>query len=133
MKKFQSNKSSVFSLNYHLVLVTKYRRKVLTDNKLPLLNSLISRSVDMFDCSLKEVGSDLDHVHILFNSKPTLNISNLVNNIKGSTSRGLRLKFPDLKSVVHHKYLWSPSYFIASTGGAPINIIEKYISNQGGA
>jgi putative transposase len=72
-----------------------------------------------------------DHVHLLVNYPPKIAVSALVNSLKGASSRVLRKERPDIASRYYHKgVLWSPSYFSASCGGAPISIIRQYIEQQ---
>ena len=106
-------------MHVHLVFVTKYRREVFTKTCVDLEAELIE-----FD------GED-DHVHLLVNYPPKLAISNLVNALKGVSSRMIRkAKHPSIQKKLWGGALWSPSYFAASCGGAPITIIRQYIEQQ---
>jgi len=123
----QSGRHSTYSLQYHLVFCTKYRKKVLTDNEVQVLKKQIDdigedRGIDILN---KECG--LDHVHILFRATPTTDLSKVVNAIKGATSRRLRHRFPDLKE---HDSLWSPTYFLATTGEVTLEQLMEYVENQ---
>ncbi|HEK2971885.1 TPA: IS200/IS605 family transposase, partial [Proteus mirabilis] len=78
-----------------------------------------------------EMDGERDHVHLLINYPPKLAISNLVNSLKGVSSRLLRRDRPDIAQRDYYKgVLWSPSYFARSCGGAPISIIRQYIEQQ---
>jgi putative transposase len=68
-----------------------------------------------------------DHVHLLVGMPPKLSVSQLVHRLKGSTSRKLRLKYPWLQKG---KHLWSPSFFVSSVGGAPLDVVKRYLENQ---
>ncbi|HIH5971811.1 TPA: IS200/IS605 family transposase, partial [Proteus mirabilis] len=84
-----------------------------------------------FDVELVEMDGERDHVHLLINYPPKLAISNLVNSLKGVSSRLLRRDRPDISQRDYYKgVLWSPSYFAGSCGGAPISIIRQYIEQQ---
>ena len=83
-----------------------------------------------FDAVLIEFNGEDDHVHLLINDPPKVASSNLVNSLKGASSRILRTKHPEIKSKLWGNALWSPSYFAASCGGAPIGIIKHYIQQQ---
>jgi putative transposase len=72
----------------------------------------------------------MDHVHILFSCQPILKITMFIKKLKGISSRGLRQHYPQLLDKVHKQHLWSNSYFLCTTGGAKIDVIEKYIQNQ---
>ena len=76
---------------------------------------------------LIDLNGESDHIHCLIEYPPTLSVSQIVNALKGVSSRMVRQKF-NLKPHIDH--LWSPSYFAVSCGGAPIAKIKKYIENQ---
>lgn len=84
-----------------------------------------------FNAELKEFNGEHDHVHLLVNYPPKVAISNLVNSLKGVSSRHIRKqRFPHLQQLLWGSSLWSPSYFAGSCGGAPLEIIKQYIQQQ---
>lgn len=84
-----------------------------------------------FESKLIEFDGEGDHVHLLINYPPKYSVSKLVNSLKGVSSRLLRKKaYPNIQKALWGKQLWSPSYFASSCGGAPIEIIRKYIVEQ---
>jgi len=86
-----------------------------------------------FDVEIAEFNGESDHVHLLINYPPKVQISKLVNSLKGVSSRKIRQEFSDVKhhwSNMRSRALWSPSYFAGSVGGAPIEILKRYIENQ---
>lgn len=84
-----------------------------------------------FQAELIEFNGEHDHVHLLINYPPKIAISNLVNSLKGVSSRMIRKKYANhLKQKLWGNHLWSPSYFAGSCGGAPISIIRQYIEQQ---
>ncbi|MDR2830991.1 MAG: IS200/IS605 family transposase [Methanobrevibacter sp.] len=128
----ESTTNGVYSLKYHLIFVVKYRRKILEDPNLILLLKTVTRRVaEEHIINIKEMETDKDHIHILFSCKPTINLIKFIKEVKGKSSRALRLKYPNLKEKVHKDSFWSPSYFLCTTGGVTIEIIEQYIKNQG--
>ena len=131
---YYRNRHSCFLLQYHLVVVTKYRRKVLLE---PIASKLVKLSYmsmeERWGCRIREINTDKDHVHILFDAPPQIKLSSLVNNYKTVTSRLLRKEYKTVLS----KYLWkgqfwSDSYFICSVSDHNTAIVQKYILNQGG-
>ncbi|AUU12571.1 IS200/IS605 family transposase [Proteus mirabilis] len=119
----------VFLMHVHLVFVTKYRRKIFDQDAIEKLRGYFASVCADFDVELVEM--DGDHVHVLINYPPKLAISNLVNSLKGVSSRLLRRDRPDIAQHYYYKgVLWSPSYFAGSCGGAPISIIRQYIEQQ---
>ena len=120
----------VFNLHVHLVFVTKYRHRVFTKAILNDMRPLFMSVCDDFGAYLIEFEGEEDHVHLLVNYPPKVAISALVNSLKGVSSRMIRLQHPALQQRYWKGVLWSPSYFAASCGGAPISIIRQYIEQQ---
>ena len=80
--------------------------------------------------TLKEFNGEEDHVHMLIHYPPKISLAKLVNSLKGVSSRRLRQNWPELEKRYYKGVLWSPSYFAGSCGGAPIEIVRKYIEAQ---
>lgn len=122
---------SVYSLHYHLVIVVKYRRKALASETIRerLKEIIVSLAPDLgIEILAQEPGSD--HHHMLFKTTPTTNLSNVVNVIKGTTSRYLRQEFPETKALLWGDSFWSDSYFIASTGQVSLDVLMQYVESQ---
>jgi putative transposase len=114
------------------VLVTKYRHKVFTKEILERLRDISTELLEKWDCELLEFGGEADHIHLLINAHPSLELSRLINNLKTVTSRAIRKEFEaHLKPFYWKPVLWTRAYYIASSGGAPLEIIKQYIENQG--
>ena len=127
----RSSRHCTFNLHVHLVFVTKYRRNVFTKAILDHLFIIFKKVCNDFDADLVECNGEKDHVHLLINYPPKIALSNLVNSLKGVSSRLIRKKkYPEVESKLWKDAFWSPSYFAASCGGAPISIIRKYIEQQ---
>src|SRR6202050_4767228 len=109
----------VFKMHVHFVFVTKYRRGVFTNEIRSDLRSIFKEVCDDFEAELVEFDGEDDHVHLLVNYPPKVAVSNLVNSLKGVSSRLLRQQFPQLHKQYWKGVLWSPSYFASSCGGAP--------------
>ncbi|MGC6229061.1 IS200/IS605 family transposase [Proteus mirabilis] len=121
----------VFLIHVHLVFVTKYRLKIFYQDAIEKLRDYFASVCADFDVELVEMDGERDHVHLLINYPPKLAISNLVNSLKGVSSRLLRRDRLDIAQRDYYKgVLWSPSYFAGSCGGAPISIIRQYIEQQ---
>lgn len=126
----RTGRHCVFQIHVHLVFVTKYRREVLDRNAIDQLRGIFAKVCSDFGAELAEVDGEDDHVHLLVNYPPKVAISTLVNSLKGVSSRLLRKARPDLRARYFRGTLWSPSYFAASCGGAPISIVRQYIEQQ---
>ncbi len=121
----------VYALNYHLVLVTKHRRKCLTAPMLQDFDVQARERCEAWGGRLIEVNGEPDHVHLLIELPPTVALADFVNALKTGTSRRLRSKFSASLSLVYSKpVLWSRSYCVLSCGGAPLSIIQQYIQQQ---
>jgi putative transposase len=122
---------SVYALQYHFVQVVKYRRKVLDEKVVDLLKQKIHEISSTFQVDVLDIGCDIDHFHMIFKSKPTLEIPKYLNALKTITSREIRRNFPQVKETVRDDAFWSPSYFLATTGQVTLDQLKKYVDNQG--
>ena len=121
----------VFNLHIHLVFVTKYRRSVFTKAVLEAMKEIFASVCQDFEAELVEFDGEKDYVHLLINYPPKVSVSRLVNSLKGVSSRLIRKKrYACIQDKLWAGALWSPSYFAASCGGAPISIIKQYIEQQ---
>jgi putative transposase len=128
---YRRGRSVVAALHVHLVFVTKYRRGVLSERAMTVLRGAMEVVCADFGAQLAEFDGEDDHVHLLVEYPPTVQLSKLVNSLKGVSSRRLRAEnFPEITAKLWAGHLWSPSYFVASCGGAPLSIIRTYIEAQ---
>lgn len=124
-------RSTVWNLHAHLVFVTKYRRGALTAPILDACETVMGDICRDFGAELREFNGEDDHVHLLVHYPPTVQLSKLVNSLKGVSSRVIRRDFPThINRYLWGGKLWSPSYFAGSAGGAPLDIVAEYILNQ---
>jgi putative transposase len=111
----------------HLVCVTKYRKPVFDDDGLKLIEQSFRDVAKSMNFNILEFNGEADHVHALIEYPPKLSISQIVNSLKGVSSR--RYGQAGYKKP-HKEALWSPSYFAVSVGGAPIEVLKRYIKEQ---
>ncbi len=126
-----TNNHSAFKLSYHLVLVIKYRRKVIDDNISNRLKEIFEYISPKYNVTLEEWNHDKDHIHLLFRGSPNTEISKFLNAYKSASSRLIKKEYPFIRKQLWKEYFWSRSYCLLTTGGAPIEIVRKYIENQG--
>jgi len=120
-----------FALSYHFVFVTKYRQACLTAEMHEALRDIAVNLCADWGGRLIEINGEADHVHLLLEMSPKAAPSVVANNFKTVTSRLLRKKFrSSLEGVYRQPVLWSRTYFVASCGGAPLAIIQRYIQQQ---
>jgi len=118
-------------LSIHLVLVTKYRRKVITNQMIKRLEEIFSATCQKWECELREFNGEPDHVHLLIDINPKVQISAFANNMKTVSSRLIRKDFPEQCSKFFSKpVFWKVGYFVSSTGGANLATIKRYIQHQ---
>lgn len=130
MSEIYKNRYSAYNLHVHLVFITKDRKQVLADNHRQYFKEVVAEICKDFGAELKECNGEGDHVHMLIQYPPTVQLSKMVNNLKSVTSRRMRANFIDLRAAYNKPVLWSRSYFAGSCGGAPLEIIKQYIQNQ---
>jgi len=127
----ESNNHSVFSLNYHLILVVKYRRQVLDDLISDRLREMFERIGKDYNISVAEWNHDKDHVHVLFRAEPNSALSKFINAYKSASSRLIKKEYPEIRKKLWNEFFWSRSFCLISTGGASIEVIQQYIQTQG--
>jgi putative transposase len=131
-QQLQALHHCAFSLHFHLVLVTKHRRKAITREMLERLRVIFQETLEKWHSELIEFNGEADHVHLLFQTNPTVQLSKLVNNLKTVSSRLIRRDFRERLNRIYRKpVFWHRSYCLISRGGATIEILRKYIEEQG--
>ncbi|MDD7375055.1 MAG: IS200/IS605 family transposase [Bacilli bacterium] len=126
-----SNNHSVFSLHYHLILVTKYRKQVIDDSISSKLKDIFCYVSKNYHIELEEWNHDIDHVNVLFRSHPNTNISKFINAYKSASSRLIKKEYPSIKDKLYKECFWSQSFCLLSIGEASIEVIKEYIETQG--
>lgn len=131
-----ANKSSshaVFNLKLHIVFVTKYRRKTLTPELLDYLKEAFADCLAAWRCKLVEFGGEPDHVRLLVDIHPALDISVLINNLKTASARRARNRFAEHLAAFYPKkpLFWHRAYFVGSVGGATLETVRAYVDAQG--
>ncbi|KYH35229.1 transposase IS200 like protein [Clostridium tepidiprofundi DSM 19306] len=129
--KLDTNNHSVFLLHYHLVLVVKYRREVIDDKISSRLKEIFEKISQKYNITIEEWEHDNNHIHVLFKAHPNSELSKFINAYKSASSRLIKKEFPQIKKKLWKEYFWSRSYCLLTTGGSPIEVIKKYIQNQG--
>ena len=129
--ELDNNNHSVFLMYYHLVLVIKYRRKVIDDNISNRLKEIFEYIAPNYNITLQEWNHDKDHVHILFKAQPNSELSKFINAYKSASSRLVKKEHSIIKKSLWKENFWSRSFCLLTTGGAPIEIVKRYIESQG--
>lgn len=132
-KKYEFDKSfsSVYILNYHLIICIKYRRKVLDTRE--IINELKDRTKKIaggFEVTILNQECDKDHTHILFKTTPKTDLVKFINALKGATSNAIRHRFPEVKKKLWNDVFWSKSYCLITTGQTTLDQLKKYVESQ---
>ena len=128
MVAVRSNNNVVYRCAYHVVWCPKYRRPVIEGGVGARLKQIIHEVCAERGANLIELETMPDHVHLLVECDPQYGIHRLVKQIKGRSSRLLRDEFPSLRSRL--PTLWTNSYFVATVGGAPLDVVKQYVADQ---
>lgn len=131
MHNMDRNQHSVYLLYYHLIMVVKYRRKVITDDISEQAKVLFEKIGEGYGLVLEEWNHDIDHVHVMFRAKPQTELAKFINAYKSASSRLIKKEHPEIRETLWKEAFWSQSYCLLTTGGATVDVIRAYIETQG--
>ncbi len=126
-----NNNHSVFLMYYHLVLVIKYRRKVIDDSISNRLKEIFEYVAPKYNITLQEWNHDKDHLHVLFKAHPNTELSKFINAYKSASSRLIKKEYQQIRKSLWEESFWSRSFCLLTTGGAPLEVLKRYIESQG--
>ena len=127
---YRTTNKTLYSCQYHVIWCTKYRRKVLDTHIQGRLKQLIREKQNEYGYEIREVETQVEHVHLLIEIPPLHSVDKIVGKIKGYTSKVLREEYPSLKSRLPS--LWTRSKFVSSCGGVTLQVVKDYIESQSG-
>ena len=130
-KELDHNQHSVYLMYYHLIMVVKYRRKVIDNDISKRAKEIFEYISEGYGITLEEWNHDKDHVHVMFRAKPSSELSKFINAYKSASSRLLKKEHPEIREKLWKEAFWSQSYCLLTTGGAPLEVIREYIETQG--
>lgn len=128
--ELKRNSNAVYLLNYHIILVVKYRKKIFVNNEIIERAKELMRKISAendVEVINQECGDD--HIHLMVSTKPTLQLTKYINLLKGHSARALRKEF-DFSEQLYGDSLWSDSYYIATCGNVSLDTLYNYIDNQ---
>jgi putative transposase len=128
---YRKTSHSVYSLKYHVVWITKYRKPVLRGEIAKRLRELVRQTCAELEVYIESGHVATDHVHLLVSCPPNLSVSNLMQRVKGRSSRRMLEEFGELHRQFWGRHLWARGYFAASSGNVTDEIIKQYIESQG--
>ena len=132
MEHYRTGPHSRFDLKYHFVWITKYRKGVLVGEVGVRLRELVREVCRTYEIEILPGSISRDHVHVLLSCPPNLSPSQIMQYIKGKTSRKLLMEFRHLQKQYWGRHLWARGYFVASSGNVTDEAIMEYIKRQDG-
>lgn len=130
MQHYRKTSHSVYDLKYHLVWITKYRKKVLTGQVAEKVRELIREICKSNDIEIIKGHVSADHVHLFVSIPPHISISNAMQSLKGKTSRKILANFKDMQRQFWGRHFWARGYFASSSGNITDEMVMQYIENQ---
>jgi putative transposase len=128
---YRKTSHAVYDLKYHLVWITKYRKPVLRGEIAVRLRELIRQTCQSLDVYIEKGHIATDHIHLLVSVPPYVSVSDLLQHLKGRSSRRMLQEFGELNRQFWGRHLWARGYFAASSGNVTDEIIKQYIESQG--
>lgn len=129
--KYRTGRHVVFSLQAHIVLVTKYMHGAITDNVRDVIITTAREVAKRYELQILEIDGEEDHIHLVVDYPPKLSLSKIVMVLKANTAKKVRENHPkEVESVLWGDHFWSPSYFVTSTGGDSLNKVRRYVQDQ---
>lgn len=130
LKTVRTNAHATYNCNYHFVWIPKYRKPILKDERVKEILERILRGQSEFrDWQVLALEIQPDHLHLFLSVPPSYSPSEVVNILKGNTSRQLRLIFPFLKTIIK-KSLWADGYYVSTAGYVSQEQVRRYIDEQ---
>ena len=131
MENYRKSSHTVYDIKYHIVWITKYRKPVVRGEIAERLRDLIREICKARDIEILKGHVSRDHVHVLLSVPPHLSVSQLVQSLKGKTSRKLLMEYKSLSRAFWGRHIWARGYFVASSGNVTDEVIMRYIEEQG--
>ena len=131
MENYRKSSHTVYDIKHHIVWITKYRKPVLRGEIAQRLRDLIREICKARDIEILKGHVSRDHVHVFLSVPPHLSVSQLVQSLKGKTSRKLLMEYKSLSRAFWGRHIWARGYFVASSGNVTDEVIMKYIEEQG--
>jgi putative transposase len=131
MENYRKSSHTIYDIKYHIVWITKYRKPVMRGEIAERLRDLIREICKARDIEILKGHVSRDHVHVFLSVPPHLSVSQLVQSLKGKTSRKLLMEYKSLSRAFWGRHIWARGYFVASSGNVTDEVIMKYIEEQG--
>lgn len=131
MQYHRTTSHTKFDNKYHIIWITKYRKKILKGDLGIRARDIIRQVCERFGVEIIRGNISPDHVHIFVSIPPHYSVSKVAQNIKGRSSRILQQEFPSLRKEYWGRHFWAIGFFCATSGNVTDEVIMKYIEDQG--
>jgi len=131
MEHYRKSSHTIYDIKHHIVWITKYRKPVLRGEIAERLRDLIREICKARDIEILKGHVSRDHVHVFLSVPPHFSVSQLVQSLKGKTSRKLLMEYKSLSRAFWGRHIWARGYFVASSGNVTDEVIMRYIEEQG--
>ena len=119
-----------YDIQYHVVWITKYRYKILHGKIAYRLRELIRQGCEARNIKIIKGSISKEHVHMLVSCPPNISVSQMMQYLKGRSSKKLQEEFPKLKRKYWGQHIWATGYFCRTVGTVTNEMIKEYIENQ---
>ena len=130
MARYQTGAHTKHRLQYHVVWIPKYRKRVLRGKIAIRLKRLLYEACKVNRWWISEIGIQEDHLHIVIQTSPSDSLAEVVQILKGGTSRVIRKEFPDMEEFLWGDSFWADGYFAETVGKVDEEVVKRYIRNQ---
>ena len=130
MSNYRKGSHTKFDLQYHIVWITKYRRKVLTGNLKERLQMILLQVCEQNNIIILKGKVMEDHVHLMVSCTPKISVSKIIQLMKGRTSKMLQDEFPNIKKKYWGQHIWGTGYFVRIVGAVTDEMIRNYVESQ---
>lgn len=132
MTEYTHAAHAVYALEYHIVLVVKYRKPCLTGEVAEACKRECTRILEHYEGKVLQMETDVDYIHIRVSLGTKYSVKEIVNVLKGVSARMLRRDYGEtIRKYLWKDSFWSDSYFIATSGGVTLETLKKYVEEQG--
>ncbi len=131
MEYYRTTSHTKFDNKYHLVWITKYRKKVLKGEVAIRIRDIIRQTCEKFGVDIIRGNVSSDHIHIFVSIPPQYSVSRIIQNLKGRSSRIIQQEFPQIRKEYWGRHFWGIGYFCTTSGNVTDEMIMQYIEEQG--
>ena len=130
MAKYHTGSHTKHRLQYHLVWIPKYRRRVLRGKMVISLKKLMYEACRINKWWISELSIQEDHMHLIIQTKPEDSVAEVAQRLKGGTSRVIRKEYPELEEFLWGNSFWAYGYFAETVGNVDEEVVRRYIREQ---